>query len=452
MSQLFKNNAASALASATTAAATTLTVADGAAFPTPTGGDFFLVTLIGYDVNGNENQWEIVKCTSRTGNELLVVRGQEGTTARIWPQATRIEARLTAASVASPVNVAASYQPLDTELTALASLASAANKLPYFTGSGTAALAGLTAAARSLLDDADVATMRTTLGLGGAAVLNVGTTAGTVAAGDHAHAALYQPLDSELTALASLTSAANKLPYFTGSGTAALTDITSMGRSVLSSIDPSSARTVLQAAAATHTHDSSYQPLSPVLTMLASVSYGPDSLPYFNASSVLATTMITATARSLLDDTTVAAMRTTLGLGTAATVNTGTSGATVPLLNASNTFSDFNRFGSDAPAIKCKKFTGTTADTQGGMVGVPHGLTIGPYGSKLLGATCWVHSTWGGFANRFPPNTVPTGVNAGTDSFYRFTFDGSQFFIANDTTHSANILGQTYVVFFWYGA
>lgn len=72
-------------------------------------------------------------------------------------------------------------QPLDATLTALAGLANAANKIPYFTGVDALATTDLTAFGRSLIDDADAAAARATLGLGTVATLTFDTD-GTLAA------------------------------------------------------------------------------------------------------------------------------------------------------------------------------------------------------------------------------------------------------------------------------
>jgi hypothetical protein len=182
----------------------------------------------------------------------------------------------------------ARWQTLDAELTALAGLTSAADRLPYFTGSGAASLATFTSFARTLLDDADATTMRSTLGL------VIGTN--------------VQAQDAELAALAGLTSAADALPYFTGSGTASTTTLSSFARTLIDDADATAMRATLGLVIGTNV-----QAQDAELAAIAGLTSAADSVPYFTGSGTAALMTVTAAARTVLDDTTVGAMLTTLG-------------------------------------------------------------------------------------------------------------------------------------------
>lgn len=140
---------------------------------------------------------------------------------------TSVNGQIGAVSL-SAANVGA--QPVDATLTALAGVATAADQLIYATGVDAFATTTLTGFARTLLDDADAPTARATLGLGSAATQN---------------SAAFQPADAELTALASLVSAADQLPYFTGAGAAALTTLSAFGRTLVDDADAAAARATL---------------------------------------------------------------------------------------------------------------------------------------------------------------------------------------------------------------
>jgi hypothetical protein len=370
---VFTNNARTTLSGSLTNVATSASVVDGSVFPAPTGGDYAYLTI------EEGSTVEIVKLTARSTNTLTITRAQDGTTGQAFTTAATVSLRLprivldefqTAIDSKLNSSAASAYgltliddadaatarttlglvigtnvQAQDAELAAIAGLTSAADSLPYFTGSGTAALATFTTAGRNLIDDADAAAQRTTLGLA------IGTN--------------VQAYDAGLQSIAGLTTAADRGIYTTASDTYAVYTLTAAGRALIDDADAAAQRTTLGVAIGTNV-----QAYDAGLQSIAALTTAADRGIYTTASDTYAVYTLTAAGRAILDDADAAAQRTTLGLGTAATVNTGTSGATIPRNDTANTFSQTQTLSGDGerltitgainPYIRIRDTTNTT--------------------------------------------------------------------------------------------
>lgn len=189
-----------------------------------------IATTTGVDPTGNPASWvkafvessvagEALKTLTPAANTLpyFTSSSAAGVTT-LTPFARTILDDADAATVRGTILAQLTHINLDT----LSTVTAGANALPYFTGTNTATTTLLTSFGRSLIDDADATAGRATLGLGNSSTLNIGTTSGTVAAGDDSRIVNALQKGNNLSDLVSVPTARSNL----GLGTSAVLDVT----------------------------------------------------------------------------------------------------------------------------------------------------------------------------------------------------------------------------------
>ena len=220
------------------------------------------------------------------------------------------------------LDLANTYQPLDATLTALAGVNTVADRLIYASGVDTFSVTTLSAFARTLLDDADANTARTTLGLTSTATTDIGDllqSANNLNDLDNVATARtnlgleigsdVQAYDATLQALAGVNTGADRLIYASGVDTFSITIFTAFARSLLDDADANTARTTLGVGIG-----SDVQAYDATLQSISALGTGANKLIYTTGVDTWAEATLSAFGRSLIDDADSATARATLGV------------------------------------------------------------------------------------------------------------------------------------------
>ena len=215
MGVLLKNNAGTLLSADVNTSTTSISVASSASFPTPSGSDYFYATM---DDGANV---EIVKVTGISGTTLTVVRAQDNTSARSFSTGDKLQLRVNVKALEELTNLVDATDSVK----GIASF----NSDDFSVSSGAVSLATTsTAAELNILDGATLTT----------AELNIldGVTATTaeinhvdgVTSNVQTQLDAKQPLDAELTELATMASdTASSLADLTAAEVQTLDGVTS---------------------------------------------------------------------------------------------------------------------------------------------------------------------------------------------------------------------------------
>jgi hypothetical protein len=237
------------------------------------------------------------------------------TLAANWDQPTTTDKLIGWNSYESLPNIVNRIQNALGNQTAIGELTT--NGLVERTGANAFSTVAITAFGKTLLDDADAAAARTTLGA--------------------------QASDATLTALAGVTTASNKIIYFTGVDVAAAADLSAYGRTLIAAADAAAARTALSAQAADAT-----------LTALAGVTTAANKIIYFTGVDAAAAADLSAFGRSVIAGADAAAVNALLGVQSKATTDLVAQlfqRATLDLNFATNRHNVYGAFGPELTAL-----------------------------------------------------------------------------------------------------